>query len=1230
MRRGHFARECRAPRNQGNRSVDNERRVVPVETPASALVLEETMKEKDYLKEKLTKFEEPSKNLTKLINSQISANDKTGLSYASQLSENEVPKCEIFKTVSDSSVSEIDEDNNQAKDRYKVGIGLDDSVFKFKISETRTSVNKDESIASKSDEEIREEPKTVSNDNSVKSVESTKKYISKKHTNNHDENLRKRQDSRVDWNGMKTRKQGIGFEFNKRVYFVYGSVNHLIKDCTFYENKMVEKYVVNNKVKGTGQMEVRPVWNNARRVNHQNFSKMTHPHPKRNFVPTAVATKSGQVLVNVAKQNSAASTSTSRPNVNAAAIRPNVNANSSYFKPHFPKRRHFNQRSAAKTNTFPRKINTAKGCLAKIIDLSSIKTRSQKLDYSSDEDQFLNCYKEKFVPIYQAFMKISNKSKDLKIQELTDQLEQSSRGMKFGEFPPPIHAEIQLATSYPDGMNVMESVATKATEEAHDLPRDFDERCENTVRDVCKESDSEVDETIVVDDGDVSSGGPTNPTKPNHMEEEHKANVEHVNTKLEQPINTTTQSSKPDGNSLTLVAKHVQVETRTSYKCGVAGYVSYMCPANRIPKVKVNQQHASSSSSKAPVEDTSAVDKKAKRAKVLKEMKKNQKLGDLSQWTVAFSRWVVGSGASRHMTGILALLNNVKPFYGEIVGFAGNLSGRITSCIMLSNGRINFDKVNYIPELNNNLLSISPICDKVNMSRFTDKECLILKLDLKIPDERVLIRAPREKDLYFLDISVATASTSSEMKMNYLVKNQLVEGVNVKCFHLEGDCMACKKRKQVKKSHPRKLFNSITMPLERTHMDLFGPVNVQTIAGDWIHSDNGTDFKNNYMFDFCMERDILHDFSASYTPQQNGISKRKNRVLIEVAHTMLADLKLPVLFWYEAVACACYILNHVLTVEKHRKTNYELLNRRKPNLEFLEPFGCPCTILDPDGMFGPKFVEGYFVGYASPKKRMFLPSTGQDRFLIVESDYEVEVFHDATKLDPINEDPPNVVEDVVEQNVNKLRSDVDVTPFNVSRTAVDHSVQNITKDVQSDLPEGQKRIGTRWVYNCKRDYCGIIIRNKARLVVQEFKQVKGIDYNELYAPVACLEAIRVFLAYASFIGLKVFQIDVKSPFLYGRVKEEVYVSQTPGFEDFRHPDTVYLLDKALYGLHQAPHAWYETLSKFLVGNNFSRGFVDCTLMCKKGHLLVVQIYVDDIIFGSTDDSLCKEFKAARQ
>ncbi|KAD2392703.1 hypothetical protein E3N88_39680 [Mikania micrantha] len=177
------------------------------------------------------------------------------------------------------------------------------------------------------------------------------------------------------------------------------------------------------------------------------------------------------------------------------------------------------------------------------------------------------------------------------------------------------------------------------------------------------------------------------------------------------------------------------------------------------------------------------------------------------------------------------------------------------------------------------------------------------------------------------------------------------------------------------------------------------------------------------------------------------------------------------------------------------------------------------------------------------------------------------------------------------------------------------------------LPQGKCAIGTKWVFRNKTDENGQIIKNKARLVVQGFSQEEGIDYDETFAPVARLEAIRLFLAYAALHKLKVFQMDVKSAFLYGKIKEEVYVCQPPGFEDNKHPDWVYKLDKALYGLKQAPRAWYDTLSTFLLQNTFTRGSIDKTLFIKKvgQHKLLVQIYVDDIIFASSDPKLCADF-----
>ncbi|GJZ15897.1 hypothetical protein Tco_0551574 [Tanacetum coccineum] len=380
--RGHFARECRAPRNQGNRNGDAPRRVVPVKTPTNALVvqdgigyqmglesleariviheknevvydediaflkydvqvkdisikdlknqLKEALKEKDDLKLKLENFEESLKNLTKLINSQISAKDKAGLVN------------DRFKTGEGFHIVPPPYTGNYMPSRPGISFaGLDDSVYKTKVSETETNI-------SNTYKDIIEKPKTVrpsapiiedwdtdsDNDsvfrpksdqtkpkfikiNFVKSDENVKS-VNKENTHRQVEYPRISQsprDNRRNWNGLMTLKLGNGFESIKKACIFYGSFNHLIKDCDFHDKKMIEKLVLNNNGTVTGQRKIRPVWNNAQRVNHQN--KFTHPHPKRNFVPKAVVTKLGQVPVNTAKQSSpraATSISTARVN----------------------------------------------------------------------------------------------------------------------------------------------------------------------------------------------------------------------------------------------------------------------------------------------------------------------------------------------------------------------------------------------------------------------------------------------------------------------------------------------------------------------------------------------------------------------------------------------------------------------------------------------------------------------------------------------------------------------------------------------------------------------------------------------------------------------------------------------------------------------------------------------------------------------------------------------------
>ncbi|GJR69029.1 putative ribonuclease H-like domain-containing protein [Tanacetum coccineum] len=179
-----------------------------------------------------------------------------------------------------------------------------------------------------------------------------------------------------------------------------------------------------------------------------------------------------------------------------------------------------------------------------------------------------------------------------------------------------------------------------------------------------------------------------------------------------------------------------------------------------------------------------------------------------------------------------------------------------------------------------------------------------------------------------------------------------------------------------------------------------------------------------------------------------------------------------------------------------------------------------------------------------------------------------------------------------------------------------------------DLPSGKRAIGTKWVFRNKKDKRGIVIRNKARLVAQGHRQEEVIDYKEVFALVARIEVIRLFFAYASFMGFLVYQMDVKSAFLYGTIEEEVYVTQPPSFKDPDHPDKVYKVVKTLYGLHQAPRAWFETLANYLLSNGFKRGKIDQTLFIKKQKwdILLVQVYVDDIIFGSTNKELCTRFE----
>ncbi|GJS66924.1 retrovirus-related pol polyprotein from transposon TNT 1-94 [Tanacetum coccineum] len=612
----------------------------------------------------------------------------------------------------------------------------------------------------------------------------------------------------------------------------------------------------------------------------------------------------------------------------------------------------------------------------------------------------------------------------------------------------------------------------------------------------------------------------------------------------------------------------------------------------------------------------------------------------------------VDSGCSRHMTGNIAYLSDFKEFDGGYVTFGGGAhGGRISGKGTLKTDSLDFEDVYFV---NDCLLKI-PRKDNMysfDMKNIVPKESLTCLVAKATSDESMLWHR-RLGHINFKNI-------------NKLVKDNLVRGLPIKGFENDQTSVACLKGKKHRASCMSKVLNLITKPLFMLHMDLFGPTFMSSlrhkkyclvVTDDYSRSDNGTKFKNKVMDDFCRAKGIKREYSIARTPQQNGVAKRRNRTLIEAARTMLAESKLPTTFWAEAVSTACYVQNKVLVVKPYNKTPYELFRGFKPALSFMRPFRCHVTILntlDNLGKFDGKIDEG--TSEEISQDCIVMP-IWKDASYFDSSSKDVDISEPKSAAD----DQKQVKDGLDNKNDEKDKSDNDSSPKEVNVigqhvNTASHEVNNVDPSVSIassndqdspkdmftmgasptleathvwilvDLPVGKRVIGRKWVFRNKKDKRGIVIRNKARLVAQGHRQEEGISYEEVFTPVARIEAIRLFLAYASFMGFLVYQIDVKSAFLYGTIEEEVYVTQPPGFKDPDHPNKVYKVVKALYGLHQAPRAWYETLANYMLGNGFKRGKIDQTLFIKKqkGDILLVQFYVDDIIFGSTNKDLLQQ------
>nr|GEU35627.1 retrovirus-related Pol polyprotein from transposon TNT 1-94 [Tanacetum cinerariifolium] len=538
--------------------------------------------------------------------------------------------------------------------------------------------------------------------------------------------------------------------------------------------------------------------------------------------------------------------------------------------------------------------------------------------------------------------------------------------------------------------------------------------------------------------------------------------------------------------------------------------------------------------------------------------------------------WCVNSGCSKHMTENLKLLINfVWKFIGT-VRFKNDHVVAILGFGDLQWGNILITRVYFVKGLGHNLFSVGQLYDSDLEVAFRRNACFVRNLE-----GADLLKGDRSTNLYTINLHEMASSSpiclmarASSTKswlwhqrlsylnfdtINDLTRNDLVAGLPKFKYHKEHLCPSCEQGKSKRASHPPKPVPNSRQRLHLLHIDLCGPMRIASINKKryilvivdnysrytWVHflrskddapeliikflkrisvllqspviiikTDNGTEFKNQVLKEYFDTVGISHQMSFVRTPQQNGV----------------------------AIATACFTQNCSIIHRRFNKTPYELINDKKPDISFLHVFGALCypkNDREDIGMLGAKGDIGFFIGYSADS-------------------CAYRVYNHRTKK--IIE-TMNVSVDELSAMAFEKRGELDL----LFEAMYDDYIGGQPSATARTIPPAQEQQN-------KHDEEQTVIRNKSRLVVRGYRQEEGIDFEESFAPIARMDAIRIFLAYAAHKSFIVFQMDVKTAFLHGSLKEDVYVCQPEGFIDADHPSHVYKLKKALYGLNQAPMA----------------------------------------------------------
>nr|GEY86860.1 hypothetical protein [Tanacetum cinerariifolium] len=522
--------------------------------------------------------------------------------------------------------------------------------------------------------------------------------------------------------------------------------------------------------------------------------------------------------------------------------------------------------------------------------------------------------------------------------------------------------------------------------------------------------------------------------------------------------------------------------------------------------------------------------------------------------------WYLDSGCSKHLTGDRSqLVNFIQKFLGT-VKFGNDHVAKIMGYGDYQIGNVIISRVYYVEGLGHNLFSVGQFCDSDLEVAFRQYTCFIRSLD-----GVDMLFGSWENNLYTLSLQDMMASSqicllSKESKtkswlwhrrlshlnfgaINHLARQGLVRGLSKLKFKKDHLCSACAMGKN-----------------------------------------NGTEFVNQTLRDYYEEVGISHETSVARSSQHNGVVERRNRTLIEAAHT---------------------ISGLALNEMTPGTISSGLVRTSSPSTSYVPPLRN-----DWDLLFQPMFDE-----LLNPS-----PSVVNQATTVIASITEVipPVHADSTGSPfstTVDQDAPSPSKTHTTTEIQSL-----LIPQDVRDDTLDMEVAHMGNDPLFGVPIPEEELNEfkrlkvwelvprpdqvmmitlKWIYKVKLDELGGILKKKARLVARGYRQEERIDFEKSFAPVARLEAIRIFLAYAAHKNMVVYQMDVKTSFLNGNLQEEVYVSQPDGIVDPDNPNHVYKLKKALYVLKQAPHAWYNMLSSFLLSQEFYKGSVDPTLFIRK-------------------------------